>query len=62
MTGLEWIDQDDVRFYVVGNHDEVVAAAGSEGETAHVVGVKISYWLYQDMEFLGFFCKLGWCR
>ena len=29
MTWLEWIDDDDVGVYVVGEHDEVVAAVGS---------------------------------
>ena len=29
MTLLEWLDQYDVGLYVVGEHDEVVAAAGA---------------------------------
>ena len=31
VTGLEGFDQDDVGFYMVGEHDEVVAAAGADG-------------------------------
>ena len=62
VTGLEWLDQDDVGVYVVGKHDEVVAAARAEGETAHVIGVELAYGLYTDMEFLGFGCRLRWCR
>ena len=31
MTGLEGFDQDDVGVYVVGEHNEVVAATGADG-------------------------------
>ena len=62
VTGMEWFDQDDVGVYVEGEHDELVAAAGAERETAHVVGVEVAYETYPDMEFLGFSCRLRWCR
>ena len=39
VTGIEWPDKDDVGVYVVGDHDEVVAAARADGETAHFFGV-----------------------
>ena len=61
MTGLEGFDQDDVVVYLVGEYDEVVAAAGADGKTAHVVGVELAYGFYQDMEFLDFGCRLRWC-
>ena len=45
---------------MVGEHNEVVAATGADGETAHVVSVELAYGLYLDMEFLGFGCRLRW--
>ena len=49
VTGLEWLDQDDVGVYVVGKHDEVVAAARADGETTHVVSVDLAYGLYPEI-------------
>ena len=39
VTVLEGFDQDDVGVYVLVEHDELVAVVGSDGGTAHVVGV-----------------------
>ena len=39
VAGLEGFNQDDVAVDLVGEHDEVVAAARADGEAAHVVGV-----------------------
>ena len=62
MTGLDGFGQDDVGVYMVGEHDEVVAAAGAGGEMSQVVGVELSYGIYPDMELLGFGFRLRWCR
>ena len=47
---------------MVGEHDEVVAAAGADGETTHAVGVEIYYGIYSDIEFFGFGLGVSWCR
>ena len=47
---------------MVGENDELVAAAGADGETTHVVGVDIAYGLYPDIELLGFGCRMRWCH
>ena len=62
VMGLEGFDQDDVEVYMVGEYDEVVAAAGVDGKTAHDVGVELAYGIYPDTEFLGFGCRLRWCH
>ena len=40
MAGLEGLYQDEVTVDVLCEHDEVVPAAGADGEAAHVVGVE----------------------
>ena len=50
---MELLDQYDVLVYVVGEHDEVVAAAGADGETTHVVGVELAYGLYGAVGLVG---------
>ena len=42
MAGLEGLYQDEVAVDVVCEHDEVVPAAGADGEAAHVVGVEFA--------------------
>ena len=59
---MEWLDQDYVGVYVVGEYDEVVAAAGADRETTHVVGVELVYGIYPDIEFFGFGLGVSWCR
>ena len=59
---MEWLDQDYVGVYVVGEYDEVVAAAGADRETTHVVGVELSCGIYPDIEFFGFGLRVSWCR
>ena len=50
VAGLEQLNQYDVGVYVVGNHDEVVAAAGEDGEKTHVFGVEFFDGLYPDVK------------
>ena len=50
MAGMERFYQYEVGVYMVGKHDEVVAAAGADGETTHVVSVEFSDGLYPDVE------------
>ena len=41
-AGLKGLYQDEVAVDVVGKYDEVVPAAGADGEAAHVVGVEFA--------------------
>ena len=45
-------------------HDELVAAAGADGELAHVVGVELANGIYPNIEFFGLGGGVGWrwCR
>ena len=45
---------------MVCKHDEVVAAAGADGELAHVVGVELGNGLYVDIELFGLGGGLRW--
>ena len=45
---------------MVCKHDEVFAAAGADGESAHVVGVELADGLYPNMEFFGFCGGVMW--
>ena len=54
VPGLEGFDKNDVGVDVVGEHYVVVAAAGADGEAAHVVGVELGDGFNADVEFLGF--------
>ena len=47
---------------MVGEHDDVVAAAGADRETTHGVGVELDYGLYSDVEFFSFGLRVRWCR
>ena len=47
---------------MVGKNYEVVAAAGADRETTHVVGVELSCGIYPDIEFFGFGLRVSWCR
>ena len=46
---------------MVCEHDEVVAAAGADGESAHVVGVELANGLYPNIEFFGIGGGVRWC-
>ena len=50
VTVLELFDQDDDGVYIVGEHDELVSAAGADGETTHVIGVESSDGIYHGVE------------
>ena len=56
MLGLEGIDENDVGVDVVGEHYVIIAAAGADGEAAHVVGVELGDRFDADDEF---FCGVG---
>ena len=49
---LKCRDKDDVGVDVVGQHYVSVATSGADGEPTHVISVKLTHWLYTDMEFL----------
>ena len=53
--GLEGFNKNDVGVDVIGEHCVVVAAAGADGEAAHVVGVELGDGFDADVEFIG-----GW--
>ena len=55
VLGLEGFDKNDVGVDVVGEHYVVVAAAGADGEAAHVIGVELGDGFDADVEFFG-----GW--
>ena len=40
MARLKRLDQDDIAVGVICEYDEVVAAAGADGEAVHVIGVE----------------------
>ena len=46
---------------MIGEHDEVVASAGADGEMTHVVGVELAYGIYPDIEFFGIGLWVSWC-
>ena len=56
VLGLEGFDKNDVGVDVVGEHYVVIAAAGVDGEAAHVVGVELGDGFDADVEF---FCGFG---
>ena len=59
---MERLDQDDVCVHMVYEHDEVVAAAGADGESAHVVGVELANGLYPNIELFGIGGRVRWRR
>ena len=52
VSGFEWIHQDDIGVYMVGDHEEVVAALGANQEPAHAIGVKFADRFSRDVELL----------
>ena len=46
--GLEWFHQDDVGVDAKCQHDVVVAAAGANWESAHVIRVELAYGIHLD--------------
>ena len=52
MVGSKRLYQYDVGVYMVGEHDEVVASLGADGEPARVVGVELADRLCSDEELL----------
>ena len=52
MVGFEWLHQDDIGVHIVGEHDEVVAAAGANQEPAHVISVKFTDGIGRYVELL----------
>ena len=57
---LERLDQDEVLVYMIYEHDEVVAAAVAEGESAHFVGVELANGLNPNIEFFGLGGGVRW--
>ena len=50
---LKGSNEDDNANVVVSKHDALVATAGVDGETAHVVGEELADGLYQNVKFIG---------
>ena len=48
MAGRTRLDRYDVGVYMVGEHNEVVASTGADGEPAHVVSVEFADRLCSD--------------
>ena len=42
VAGFEWLHQDYIGVHMIGEHNEVVAALGSNREPAHVISVKLA--------------------
>ena len=55
VPGLEEFDQNCIAIDMVRQYNVVVAAAGADGEAAHVVCVGLSDGLTDNVEFLGFY-------
>ena len=55
VPGMEGFDHNGIGINVVCQHNVVVAAAGADGEAAHVVCEELAHGLTDDVEFLGFF-------
>ena len=51
VAGSKHLDQYDVGVYMVGEHDEVDASPGADGEPAHVVSVELADRLCSDEDF-----------
>ena len=51
VLGLEGLDHDDVAVLVVRENNVLVAAAGADGETTHVVGVELADVADSDVEY-----------
>ena len=62
MEGSKRLDQYDVGVYMVGEHDEVVASPGADGEPAHVVSVELADRLCSDEKFLCLSDLFSWNR
>ena len=45
---------------MVGEHDEVAATAGADGESTHVVGVELANGFYPDIYFFGVGGRVRW--
>ena len=50
VAGMERFGQDEIGVYVIGKHDEVVAAVRADEETTHAVGVKFADGIYPEVE------------
>jgi len=53
LVGLEGRLDDRVRVAVVHDHDVLIATAGTNGESASVIGVELFDGLYGDVDFAG---------
>ena len=55
VPGMEVFDQNGIGVNMVRQHNVVVAAAGADGEAAHVICLELDNGLNDNIEFLGFY-------
>ena len=62
VVGFKWLHQDDIGVHMVGEHEEVVAAAGANREPDHGISVKFTDGLGFYVELLGLGTRSDWIQ
>ena len=62
LSGLEGARQDGIRVAVIGDHNVLVAAPGSDGETTCIIHIDSADMLDADVELRRLFLREWWLR